>query len=266
MGIDLTRELECVIETAITAGEQVMKVYETDFEVSYKEDKSPVTLADEQADRLITRLLSQHFPDYGVLSEENVINQETFDKKDCFIVDPIDGTREFVKKNGQFGVNIALSRDQESVLGVIYIPTERTIYFATKGEGAYKALVDESGVLKAIRSIRVSGRTEDLIVTMSHPFSGKTLKCLLAENESKIGGYHYIGSSIKGCLVASGEADVYYRYGHTNEWDTAAMQVIVEEAGGIVRQMDGSALTYNRRNHLNEKGFYIVNRKENIWV
>lgn len=266
MEMELTKELECLIETAITAGEQVMKVYETDFEVCYKEDKSPVTLADERADRLITRLLAQHFPDYGILSEENVINQQTFGKKDCFIVDPIDGTREFVKRNGQFGVNIALSREQESVLGVIYIPTERTIYFSTKGEGAYKAQVDESGTLRSVRTIRVSGRTKDLIVTMSHPYGGKSLKKLLADNERHIGGYHYIGSSIKGCLVASGEADVYYRYGHTNEWDTAAMQAIVEEAGGIVRQMDGSPLIYNRKNHLNDKGFYIVNRKENIWV
>ena len=263
---EFEKELECAMESAILAGSQVMKVYETDFSVSYKADESPVTLADERADRLIQRLLKEHFPDYGVLSEENVTNQQTFGMEHCFIVDPIDGTKEFVKKNGQFGVNIALSRNQEPVLGVIYVPTERTLYYAARGLGAYRAQVNEQGLLSNVRAMRVSSRTDNLIVTMSHPYSGKSLKKLLCDNERRIGGYLYMGSSIKGCLVASGEADVYYRFGHTNEWDTAAMQAIVEEAGGIVRQMDGTPLVYNRSNHLNEKGFYIVNRKENIWV
>ena len=266
MDTRLNKELECAIETAILAGESVMRVYETDFQVLYKEDESPVTLADEKADKLIRRLLSEHFPEYGILSEENVDQQETFGMKHCFVVDPIDGTREFVKKNGQFGVNIALSRDQEAVLGVIYVPTDRTLYFAARGQGAYRGQVDEQGVLHDIQSIRVSQRTEKIIVTTSHPYLGKSLTRLFADHEESIGSFRYVGSSIKGCLVASGEADVYYRYGHTNEWDTAAMQAIVEEAGGIMRQMDGTPLLYNRKNHLNDKGFYIVNRKENIWI
>ncbi|QRN84677.1 3'(2'),5'-bisphosphate nucleotidase CysQ [Clostridia bacterium] len=266
MARELDKELKCAIEIALLAGEKVMEIYQTDFKVCYKKDKSPVTLADETADHLISLKLAEYFPDYGILSEENVSNQETYDKKDCFIVDPIDGTREFVKRNGQFGVNIALSREKESVMGVIYIPVNRTIYYASKGNGAFQAQVNKEGALFEVEPIQVSDRLNNLIVTVSHPYIGKNLQKLLQEHESRIGGYHYIGSSIKGCLVASGKADVYYRYGYTNEWDTAAMQAIVEEAGGIVRQMDGSVLRYNRKNHLNEKGFYIVNRKENIWV
>jgi len=243
-----------------------MRVYESDFAVAYKEDKSPVTLADERADALINRLLSESFPDYGILSEENIENQETLDKEYCFIVDPLDGTKEFVKKNGEFGVNIALSRGGESVMGVIYLPVTREIYFASRGEGAFVGRVDERDRLGEILPLTVSSRLTNLVVTTSHPYVGDKLKSLLVQHEDKIGDIRYVGSSIKGCLIARGMADVYYRFGHTNEWDTAAMHCIVEEAGGIFRQMDGTVLSYNRINHLNEKGFYVVNRRENIWV
>lgn len=266
MKYDYTYELEQAMGVAIGAGRIVMEVYRSRFEVRYKQDETPVTQADRRADAYIRERLQACFPDYGMLSEEHSEHQDPRDKSLCFVVDPVDGTKEFVKRSGQFGVNIALSHDGEPVMGVIYIPATRQIYFAARRAGSFRGRVDQAERIQQVHSNRVSRRVSDLIVTMSHPYKGKHLQSLLAAHEHLIGGYRYIGSSIKGCMVASGEADVYYRFGPTSEWDTAAMHCIVEEAGGVVRQMDGTPLRYNREDHLNRKGFYIVNRPENIWT
>lgn len=259
-------ELEKSIAVAIEAGKIVMEVYKTDFKVDFKADDSPVTQADRKADELIRRRLLEAFPHHGMLSEENIDKQNPLDKRSCFIVDPVDGTKEFVRRSDQFGVNIALSDNGQSVMGVIYIPATRKIFYAVRGRGSFRADVDDAGRLSGVLKNQVSNRKKDLIMTMSQPFPGKKTAALIEKYKEYIASILYVGSSIKGCMIASGEADIYYRFGHTSEWDTAAMQAIVEEAGGIVRQMDGSLLTYNRHNHLNAKGFYVVNRKENIWL
>jgi 3'(2'), 5'-bisphosphate nucleotidase len=145
---------------------------------------------------------------------------------------------------------------------VIYVPVTKMLYYALKGEGAYMEVV-ESGEVK---QLKVSKKTSNLIWIGSKSHSSEKEKNLIEAHMEIISNTISAGSSLKGCMVAQGEADVYYRFGLTSEWDTAAMQCIVEEAGGIFRQMDGSKMVYNRENNLNEKGFYIVNRPENIWV
>ena len=249
-------------ELAIEAGLAIMKVYETDFDVEYKGDQSPLTMADKEANEIIVGGLAKQFPDYAILSEEVADDKSRRENDYCFIVDPLDGTKEFVNRNGEFTVNIALVHQGKPVVGVIYVPVTKELYYAVKNEGAYREDMD-SGVVKWLR---VSEKTRDLVWIGSKSHSSEKEENLIADHRDLIKESMVAGSSLKGCKVAEGKADVYYRFGLTCEWDTAAMQCIVEEAGGIFRQMDGSEMGYNRENTLNEKGFYVVNRRENIWV
>lgn len=258
--IDYRGILDVVLDTAVKAGEVIMEIYEhDDFGVEIKSDSSPLTKADKAANTLICEALSKHFPYYSILAEESVDDLSRLRERYCFIVDPLDGTKEFIKRNGEFTVNIALSFDGKPILGVIYIPVTKTLYYAYSGGGAYKSINGGEH-----EPIHVSDRITNLIVMNSRSHGGDTrLSDLLERNKNKIGSLVTSGSSIKGCHIADGTADIYYRYGYTMEWDTAAMQCICEEAGAEFRQMDGSLMTYNRRNSLNEKGFYIINKIEN---
>lgn len=247
---------------AIQAGQEIMKIYETDFNIEIKEDNSPLTLADKTANEIIVKGLSENFPDYAILSEESKDDKSRLLNDYCFIVDPLDGTKEFVKRSGQFTINIALANKNKVITGVIYVPVTKELYYASKGEGAFIEKV-ETGEIK---KLQVTDKIADLTMIGSKSHSSEKEAMLIEQNKDRISEMLTAGSSLKGCMVAEGKADIYYRFGLTCEWDTAAMQCIVEEAGGIFRQMDGTALLYNRDNNLNEKGFYIVNREENIWV
>lgn len=246
---------------ATGAGEIIMQVYETDFDVAYKEDASPLTVADQRANAHIVRGLQDAFPEYAVLSEEMQDDGTRRNNDFCFIVDPLDGTKEFVKRNGQFTVNIALAYRQHPVVGVILVPVTGDLYFASTEAGAYK----QDGETGEITRLQVSAKTRDLIWVGSKSHSGEQEKALIEAHQEQIAEVISAGSSLKGCLVAEQKADVYYRFGPTCEWDTAAMHCIAETAGAVVRQLDHSELVYNRVNTLNEKGFYIVNRMENVW-
>ena len=260
--MDFDAILNVMKQLAVEAGEQIMSIYETDFAVDYKEDESPLTLADQTANKHIVAGLSKACPGYAILSEEEKDDKSRRENDFCFIVDPLDGTKEFVKRNGQFTVNIALAYKQRPVLGVIYVPVTKDLYYASAEAGAYK----QSGIDGRVRQLKVSDKTDQLIWVGSKSHSSEKEAALIDSHKEQIAEMKSAGSSLKGCMVAEQEADVYYRYGLTCEWDTAAMQCIVEQAGAIFRQMDGSEMLYNRENTLNEKGFYIVNCKENIWV
>lgn len=260
--IVLNECLEVMKEAAREAGAAILAVYDTDFSVEHKADDSPLTLADRQANEIILPHLARAFPDVAVLSEESRDDRNRLKERYCFIVDPLDGTKEFVSRNGQFTVNIALVFDGTPVAGVIYVPVTGKLYYAAQGLGAYSKERPESEP----RRLKVSDRLSDLIWVGSRSHSAEKEAALIDGHRSLIRDVQSAGSSLKGCLVAEGNADVYYRFGLTCEWDTAAMQCIAEEAGGIFRQTDGTPMTYNRENTLNEKGFYIVNRKENIWI
>src|SRR6056297_2161248 len=254
--------LEIIKTLSIQAGKEIMKVYDTDFSVEYKEDDSPLTKADKNANEVIVSALRREYPDYAILSEESKDDKSRLNNDYCFIVDPLDGTKEFVKRNGQFTVNIALSNKGKPILGVIYVPVTGQLYYESKGEGAYL----EDTKTGEVKKLSVTDKTSDLIWVGSKSHSSEKEENLIEANKEIIAKTVSAGSSLKGCMIAEGKADVYYRFGLTSEWDTAAMHCIVEEAGGIFRQMDSSEILYNRENNLNEKGFYIVNRKENIWV
>lgn len=251
----LDKVLETAKEAVREAARIILEVYQRDFSVDYKEDSSPVTEADRKSNDYIVSVLKSNYPECAVLAEESKNDPERLNNDWCFIVDPLDGTKEFIKKNGEFTINIALCCKGKPVLGVIGIPVTGELYFAVKGKGAF---YEKDG---HIEKIHVSSRTEDIRLVRSRSHSSDKLQALIQKNGIK--NVKEVGSAIKGCLIAKGEAEVYYRFGPTMEWDTAAMQCIVEEAGGIFRQMDDSEMTYNRINNLNEKGFYVINHPAN---
>lgn len=252
------KELEAAKKLAVQAGAAIIEVYENaaDMQVEYKDGDMPLTVADKRSNKIIVDGLRAAFPAYAVLSEEEKDDLRRLDNEYCFVVDPLDGTKEFIKRNGQFTVNIALSYQNHSVMGVIYVPVTGQLYYAADGMGAY--LEDNSG----IRKLEVSQRLTDWRVVMSSSHGCDKMDALIEKYNIK--NFVKMGSSLKGCLIASGDAEIYYRYNPTMEWDTAAMQCIVENAGGIFRQMDGSEMTYNRVDSLNAKGFYAINSEDNF--
>lgn len=256
---------EVCAELAVLAGQKIMEIYEDETlfaTVEYKADHSPLTMADTSANEIIVAGLRKHFLEYAILSEEEKGNFDRLENPYCFIVDPLDGTKEFIKRNDQFTVNIALAYNHYSVVGVIYVPATKELYCASQGNGtSYKQLDTEVS-----STLAVSDKLTDLIWVGSKSHSSEKEQNMITAHQELITDVKSAGSSLKGCMVAKGEADVYYRFGLTCEWDTAAMQCVVEEAGGIFKQMDGTDMTYNREDNLNAKGFFVVNRKENIWI
>ena len=255
--MDLQKPLEVCKKLAVSAGQAILEIYNKNYTIEYKDDHSPLTEADKASNEIIVEGLRKEFPDWAILSEESKDDKSRLDNDWCFIVDPLDGTKEFIKKNGEFTVNIGLSYKHKVVVGVIYVPVTEELYFSAKGYGAY--------LIKSGNSIRlkVSDKTQNLTLVGSKSHASDELKKLINDNKDRIKDIRSAGSSLKGCMVAKGEADIYYRFGYTCEWDTAAMQCIAEEAGGIFRQMDDTEMLYNRENNLNDKGFYIINTKEN---
>lgn len=251
------KELETAKAVSRMAGQAILEVYDNaqGMQVEYKEGQMPLTAADKAANAIIVAELGKHFPKYAILSEEQKDDRSRLQNDYCFVIDPLDGTKEFIKRNGQFTVNIALAYKHRSVMGVIYVPVTDELYYAAEGIGAF---LEKEG---AMVSLSVSDRLSDLRAVMSSSHGCKEMDQLIERH----GLTHFVkmGSSLKGCMVARGDAEIYFRYNPTMEWDTAAMQCIVEQAGGIFRQMDDSEMTYNRENCLNEKGFYAINKAEN---
>ena len=282
----LPKILVTAVYAAYDAGKIILDIYAKDFSnsIEYKDDKSPLTEADKKSNALICGRLRKYAPYIDILAEES-INSSEFDSSEfdsggfdedkerlenkfCFIVDPLDGTKEFIKKNGEFTVNIGLSYNNRPVMGVVYVPCQKKFYYAIKDRGAYaidlnKDIIRFSDLFDSGLKIKVSGRTNGLTVMKSRSHGDEKLDVLLEKNKHRIKNQIEAGSSLKGCLIAEGIADVYYRFGYTMEWDTCAMQCIVEEAGGIFAQGDWSEMTYNRDDSLNKKGFVILNRAEN---
>lgn len=237
------------------AGEKILKVYREGFEVDYKEDHSPVTLADKLANELITQGLSSRFPSIPVLAEESADDPIRLSHDYCFLVDPLDGTRDFVKKNDEFTVNIALTYKGAPIAGTIYAPVCDELYGASLGNGAF---MDVSG---REEPIHVSRRIGDIRLAISRSHRTAELDRLIEINHIK----HIIvaGSAYKGCLVAKGAVEAYYRFGPTMEWDTASMQILIEEAGGIFLGLNDNPFVYNKENVANPMGFYGLNSIEN---
>ena len=235
-----------LLDIARDAGERIMAIYETDFAVATKSDKSPVTGADMAAHHAILAGLRRITPDIPVLSEES--SKIPFDERrkwdSYWLVDPLDGTKEFISRNGDFTVNIALIQHGAPIAGVVYIPTEKTTYYGSVGVGAFRR--EASGTEQPIHVRVNAGDPVRVVASRSH--RGELLDGYLA----KLGSHEIVsrGSSLKFCLVAEGAADVYPRLGPTCEWDTGAGHAVLLAAGGHVINVDGSALGYNQKDSL----------------
>jgi 3'(2'), 5'-bisphosphate nucleotidase len=253
--------LEPVKAIAHQAGDAIMEIYDGLYCVEQKPDNSPVTEADYAAHNVIAAGLAQLTPEWPVLSEEGEAVDYDVRRQwqRYWLVDPLDGTREFIKCNGEFTVNIALIEDHRSVLGVIQVPVSRECYFAAAGHGAW---YQEDG--KPPRAIRVKqwgGGSITIAGSRSHrsPIFRSFMK---AFDDCHVLS---LGSSLKSCYVAQGRADIYARFGPTSEWDTAAAQCIVEEAGGQLTDMNLQPLRYNTRDSLINPPFFTFGDQRHDW-
>jgi len=230
--------------------------------VDYKSDNTPVTTADIAAHNVIVDELQKLNPCLPVLSEESdgIPFEERHGWASYWLVDPLDGTREFLRRNGEFSVNIALIHENRPIAGVIVAPVLDIAYFATQGSGSYKQVGDEQA-----KAIHVRTAPQPVTVAKSRsPSVGPRLKYFL----DGLGEHDEIpmGSALKSCLVAEGVADIYARLGPTGEWDTAAAQCIVEEAGGYIRDVNSRNLTYNERESLINPAFLVFGDDQIDWV
>jgi len=253
------KELQAAINAGVAAREGILDIYNQNFDVEIKEDNSPVTLADKNADATIRELLSKAFPHYAFLTEESEDDKTRLKNDYVWIVDPVDGTKDFVARDGGFTTNIALSYKHEIVVGVVVIPLTGEIYFATKNGGAFYR---HKGI---DQKIHVNDKLDDLTVLCSVFHSNEKERQLIEKYSDKIKHIEKYGSSLKPCRIAHGLAEITYRMSAgTKEWDTAASDIIVKEAGGIFVEPDGKDITYNRSDVYNRKGYVVANRKENI--
>ena len=273
------------VAAAFEAGRAILEVYRSsDFRVEEKVDKSPLTLADKRSHDVIVKHLGNS--DIPILSEEgkDIAYQERKIWETYWLIDPLDGTKEFIKKNGEFTVNIAIIRDRKPMAGVIYVPDRDVLYYALKNQGSFKidpatgVRLPETNLIEPIISQeagqegeKVAEAFDSLVATSTilpipdlpdRPFTimgsrshaSPELEAIVAEKRQEHGEVEFIsaGSSLKLCLVAEGKADIYPRTGPTMEWDTAAGQAIAENAGCKVLQYDSSnPLIYNKENLLN---------------
>jgi 3'(2'), 5'-bisphosphate nucleotidase len=247
-------------DIARDAGRCILDVYERGFSVEQKEDRSPLTEADRAAHEIICARLETLTPDVPVLSEESakVDYEKRAGWKRFWLVDPLDGTKEFINRNGEFTVNIALIEGHRAVLGVVYVPVTGLTYYACAGQGAFKQKGECE--MQAIHVRRFEGGKPIVVASRSH--AGPETEAFL----KNLGEHDVVsmGSAIKLCLVAEGTADVYPRLGPTMEWDTAAAQCVVEAAGGRVTDLNRQPLAYNKSSLLNP-AFMVIGAGDYDW-
>ena len=262
---DLESLCHSCVEIAREAGSKILQIYNTEFDVEHKDDKSPLTNADMASHHTIVDALSGLTPDIPVLSEESA--KLPFDERSqwsiYWLVDPLDGTREFVKRNGEFTVNIALIDNHKSVLGVIHVPVLDIDYFAYAGGGAFKA--EHGGSPQNISVKKLD--SDRLTVAGSRSHGSEEMQKYMSRLSASYAEVDMMsmGSSLKFCLVAEGKADLYPRLGLTSEWDTAAAQCIVEQAGGHVTKTDMSELLYNTKDSLLNPFFFVFGDDRKDW-
>ncbi|CAF3498597.1 unnamed protein product [Rotaria sp. Silwood2] len=250
-----------VINISIQAGNAILEIYKQEIEVEIKSDQSPLTIADKNANAVIIAGLKMLDNSIPIISEENKLTdyaiRATWTK--CWIVDPLDGTKEFIKKNGEFTVNIALVENGVPVLGVVHVPAQGVTYFAEKNKGTFKIGNGKTERLK-IRRLAEDGVLK-IVGSRSH--QTPELLAYVEQQKAKFANVDFVaaGSSLKFCLLAEGKADVYPRLGLTMEWDTCAGQIVATEAGAEVLRFDNNQpLLYNREDLLNP--FFIVKNPE----
>ena len=254
--------IEPVVALARQAGDAILEVYASDFDVQSKDDESPLTQADLAAHRRIVAGLAELTPALPVISEEGGL--PPFERRRAWptywLVDPLDGTREFVNRNGEFTVNIALIDQGRPVFGVVHVPVPARTYVGCEGRGAELRAGGEPP--KPIHVARKSARPVRVVGSRSH--RGSSLDTFIA----RLGDCDLVpmGSSLKFCVVAEGRADVYPRLGPTSEWDTAAAQAVVEQAGGSVVTIDGKPMKYNQKDDILNPHFIVIGATDHDWL
>ena len=262
---DAQQLLEIAKKTAMMAGKVVLEIYNSgDFTSFQKEDNSPVTSADFKANEIIMLMLQKATPDIPIMSEETEIGslemRQTWTR--YWLIDPIDGTQEFIARSGDFAINIALIENNQPILGVIYWPTGETLYSALKGHGAFKECPVENKQIY-VRSLKAPNEDPLIIAISRRQPREKVISSLSGERV-----YQTLpaGScSLKACFIAEGRADIFLRFGITGEWDTGASQCIVVEAGGKILAHDFSPLSYNMRTSVINPDFFIMGDQNVDW-
>ena len=254
--------LEQLVDISRRAGLEILEWYGGDMGITRKSDDSPLTRADLASHELITAELSSRWPDIPILSEESAdIPWETRQNwQQYWLVDPLDGTKEFINHNGEFTVNIALIRDHQPIMGIVHVPVTDTSYFGARGSGAW-CQRDHA----AARNIEVRlPAMQPAVIVGSRSHANPEL----ASQLQRLGPHELtsMGSSLKFCHIAEGKADFYPRLGPTCEWDTAAAQAVVEAAGGRVVKINGSALDYNRKEVYLNPHFFVFGDTKKEWL
>ena len=261
----MSKNLKIAIDAALQAGKKILEIYHSDnFEVEFKGDNSPLTKADKAShDVIMSHLDVTKIP---VLSEEGniILYNERKNWSQLWIVDPIDGTKEFIKRNGEFTVNIALIENQKTILGVIFVPVSGELYFSTKEIGSYKVKVNSEdynldSFLRIAKKLPIERKDKTFTIVASRSHMSTETEVYIDKIKKKHGAINLIskGSSLKLCMVAEGKADCYPRFAPTMEWDTAAGQAICEHAGfDVVDWKTKKTMLYNREELLNE--WFIV--------
>ena len=259
---DLAALIQPITDIAVRAGDEILKIYATDFEVETKSDASPLTAADKASHNTIVAALAELTPDIPILSEESddISWEERSQWPEYWLIDPLDGTKEFIKKNGEFTVNIALIQGHQAVLGVVHVPVKNRSFYGFAEGGAFERTPE--GELKEIHVTSHAPNQVRVVGSRSH--RGEKVDAYL----EKLGDHVMVsmGSSLKLCLIATGEADIYPRLGLTSEWDTAAAQAVVECAGGKVTQLDGNPLMYNAKEDILNPYFLVFGDVNRDWT
>ena len=248
-----------VCNVAIEAGNEILNFYNHEIEVTHKEDLSPLTKADLASNKIILESLTKLNSNIPILSEESLVDWSIRKNwKKYWLVDPLDGTKEFIKKNGEFTVNIALIEGNNPILGVVYVPAKSFLYLAEKDKGSFKTNTkDKLKNFEGIQKILVSSQMNRARVIGSRSHSNATFDNWVKE---KFPNAEIVqaGSSLKFCLIAEGEADIYPRFGPTSEWDIAAGHILVNEAGGKIRTFQNDSISYNTKENIINPEFYVI--------
>jgi 3'(2'), 5'-bisphosphate nucleotidase len=259
--MNLKEFINPIVDLAITAGHAILEVYATDFDVQAKGDESPLTQADLASHRCIVAGLNALTPDIPIISEEEGLPAfaERSQWQRYWLIDPLDGTKEFVNRNGEFTVNIAFIDNGRPLLGVVHVPVQEKTYIGCEGHGS------ELRTAESVTAIRVAESSNDPVrIVGSRSHRGSSLDAFL----DKVGKSDMVpmGSSLKFCVVAEGRADIYPRLGPTSEWDTAAAQAVVEQAGGKVLELDGKPLSYNQKENILNPYFVVTGASDRDWL
>ena len=248
-----------ICNVSIEAGKEILNFYNNEIEVTHKQDLSPLTKADLASNKIILESLTKLNSNIPILSEESLVDWSIRKNwKKYWLVDPLDGTKEFIKKNGEFTVNIALIEDNNPILGVVYVPAKSLLYLAEKNKGSFKTNTkDKLENFEGIQKILVSSQTKRARVIGSRSHSNATFDNWVKE---KFPNAEIVqaGSSLKFCLIAEGEADIYPRFAPTSEWDIAAGHMIVDEAGGKIRTFQDDSIKYNTKENIINPEFYAI--------